>query len=185
MARTPAVTRESISDDQRTSFDEYVAMRGEVPTVGPASVLLNAPEVTKRALELARHLREETSLSPKIRELAMLLTAREKDCQFIWNAHAPGGRKAGLKDELVDNLRDKKELPEMAPDEAAVIGYGREVFRSNRVSQATFDAALAQFGARGLTELTSFFGCYSLLAFNVNAFEVGLPENLTEKPLPV
>ncbi len=56
----------------------------------------------------------------------MLLTAREKDCQFIWNAHAPGGRKAGLKDELIDNLRDKKDLPDLAPDEAAVIAYGRE-----------------------------------------------------------
>ena len=115
----------------------------------------------------------------------MLLTAREKDCQFIWNAHAPGGRKAGLKDELIDNLRDKKELPELAPDEAAMIAYGREVFRSNRVSQGAFDAALAQFGTRGMTELTSFFGCYTMLAFNVNAFEVGLPQNLTEKPLPV
>jgi hypothetical protein len=28
-------------------------------------------------------------------------------------------------------------------------------------------------------------GCYSMLAFNVNAFGVELPDNITEKPLPV
>ena len=28
-------------------------------------------------------------------------------------------------------------------------------------------------------------GCYAMLAFNVNAFGVELPEELTEKPLPV
>ena len=90
-----------------------------------------------------------------------------------------------MKDEIIDRLRDKKDLPGLAADEAALVAYGRELFRSNRVSQSAFDAALAEFGSRGMTELTSLFGCYAMLAFNVNAFEVGLPQNLTEKPLPV
>jgi 4-carboxymuconolactone decarboxylase len=185
MARTPAVTRESVPEDQRATFDEIVQSRGGVPTSGPASVLLNAPEVAKRGLDLARFLREDTSLSPKIRELAMLVTAREKDCQFIWNAHAAHARRAGLQDGIVDNLRDKKNLPRLAPDEDAVVNYGREFFRSHRVSQATFEAALAQFGVHGLTELTNLMGCYALLAFNVNAFGVELPAERTEAPLPI
>ena len=143
MARTPPVTRESIPEEHRASFDEYVKDRGGVPDGGPGSVLLNAPEVAKRALGLAGYLRGETSLSPRIRELAMLVAARENDCQYIWNAHAPAGRRAGLRDELVDALRDKKQLPSPAPDEASLVNYGQEYFRTHRVSQATFDAALA------------------------------------------
>ena len=115
----------------------------------------------------------------------MLTTARELDCQFIWNAHAAAGRTAGLKDATVDNLREKKELADLGPDEAAVVNYGREFFRTHRVSQATFDAALAQFGVRGLTELTNLMGYYALLAFNINAFEVELPAERTEPALPV
>ena len=185
MARIPALTRESIPEDQRAAFDEFVQQRGEVPVSGPAFVLLNAPEVAKRGLELARYMRTDTSLSPRIRELAMLVTAREKDCQFIWNAHAPAGRGAGLRDEIVDNLREKKDLSGLAPDEAAVVDYGREFFRTHRVSQATFDAALAQFGVQGLTELTNLMGCYALLAFNVNAFGVELPTEKSEAALPI
>jgi len=46
------------------------------------------------------------------------------------------------------------------------------------------DVALAQFGVKGLTELTNLMGCYALLAFNVNAFWVELPAEPTET-LPV
>jgi hypothetical protein len=38
---------------------------------------------------------------------------------------------------------------------------------------------------RGLVELTNLLGYYSSLAFNINAFDVGLPDNITESPLPV
>ena len=75
MARTPAVTRESVPEREREAFDAFVAARGEVPATGPGSVMLNAPEVAQRALGLAAYLRTETSLLPRIRELAMLLAA--------------------------------------------------------------------------------------------------------------
>ena len=185
MARVPALSRDNIPEDQRAAFDELVQQRGEVPKVGPGSVMLNAPEVAQRALGLASYLRTDISLPAHIRELGMLVAARENDCQFIWHAHAPVGRKAGLKDEIVDALRDKQEIPGLAPDEAALIAYGQEFFRTRRVSQSTFDAASAQFGVLGLTELNNLMGCYSMLAFNVNAFRVELPADSSEKPLPI
>ena len=185
MARIPALTRESVPESQRATFDELVEQRGGIPTTGPGSVMLNAPEVAQRVLGLALYLRTETTLAPRIRELGMLVAARENDCQFIWNAHAPMARMAGLKDDIVDALRDKKELPGLAPDEDAVVNYGREYFRTRRVSQATFDAALAHFGVLGLTELTNLMGCYAMLAFNVNAFGVELPAERTEEALPI
>ena len=79
MARTPAVTRESVPERERDAFDAFVAARGEIPATGPGSVMLNAPEVAQRALGLAAYLRTETSLSPRIRELAMLLASEGAD----------------------------------------------------------------------------------------------------------
>ena len=90
-----------------------------------------------------------------------------------------------MADDTVDRLRDREELTGLAPDEAAVVDFGREFFRTHRVSSASFEAALAQFGVRGVTELTNLMGFYSLLAFNVNAFEVDLPQERTEPVLPV
>jgi hypothetical protein len=65
------------------------------------------------------------------------------------------------------------------------VNYGREFFRTKRVSQGAFDAVVAQFGVNGTTELTTLMGCYAMLAFNVNAFGVELPDNITEAPLPI
>ena len=115
----------------------------------------------------------------------MLTTARAMDCQFIWNAHAARGRHEGLSDALVEALRDKRPLPPLPADEAAAVHYGMEFFSTHKVSQATFQAALDQFGAQGLTELTTLMGYYALLAFNANAFEIDLPAERTEPVLPI
>ena len=191
MARTPTATISSVPQDQRATFEEVLQMRGGSAGRGPFSPMLNVPEMAKRALHLWHYLRGDgtnessLSLSQKTQELAMIVTAREMDCQFIWNAHSASGRRSGLPDALVDNLRDKKELTGMAPNEAAVVHYGQELFRAHRVSQATFDAALAQFGVRGLAELTNLMGFYATLAFNANAFGMDLPEERTEPVLPI
>ena len=186
MTRISTVTREDVPDDQLEVFDQFVEQRGNVPTTGPFSMMLYAPEMLARGERLRAYLSgEESSLPGNIRWLAILVTAREMDCQFIWHVNIAFGRQSGLSDALVDNLRDKKPLTGLSSQESTVLDYGREFFRTRRVSQGTFDAALGHFGARGLTELTTLMGYYTLLAFNINAFEVGLPEESTETPLPV
>jgi 4-carboxymuconolactone decarboxylase len=68
----------------------------------------------------------------------MLVTARELDCQHIWNAHAASARQASVRYEIVDALREREELPGLAADEAAVVHYGRKFFRTHRVSRGAF-----------------------------------------------
>ena len=115
----------------------------------------------------------------------MLTTARAMDCPYIWNAHVGLGRADGLSDSLVDALRDNKPLPQMPPDEAAVFNFGMELFKSRRVTPATFQAVHDLLGARGLVELTSLMGFYTMLAFNANAVELDPPQESAEAPLPV
>ena len=185
MPRIAPASRNEVPADQREAFDQFVQQRGDIPYTGPLAVMLNAPEMLARGEHLRAYLRGDgSSLSASITELAMLLTARENDCQFIWNAHAAAGRNSGLDNTLVDNLRDKKPLNGLSAEQTIVVEYGREYFRTRRVSQPTFDRALAQFGVRGLAELTTLMGYYALLAFNINAFEM-LPEAGAEPFLPV
>ena len=185
MARLPIATRESVPENQQAAFDEMVQRTGSVPRHGPGSVMVHVPEAGQAANQLSNYLRNESSLPQKIQELAMLVTARELDCQHIWNAHAGSGRRAGLSDALVDALRDKRDLPDPAADEAAVVKYGQEWFRTHHVSRGAFQAAQEQFGSQGLVELTMLMGYYALLAFNCNAFDTDLLPERTEPLLPV
>jgi 4-carboxymuconolactone decarboxylase len=185
MPRIPIPTRESVPQNLRDAFDAAVQGRGGVPRTGPGSIMLNSPEASQRASHLSEYLRRQSTLAQNIQELAMLVTARELDCQYIWNAHAASGRKAGVSSPLVDALRDRQPLPPMNPEETAVVRYGQEFFRTHRVSRGGFQAALEQFGAQGLTELTMLMGYYGMLAFCVNAFDGDLPSERTETILPV
>jgi 4-carboxymuconolactone decarboxylase len=185
VARLPFATREIVPENQRAAFDELVRARGSVPRTGPGSVLMHVPKVFLLEQELSHYLRDDASLPKKVQEWAMLVAARELDCQHIWNAHAASARKAGVPDSAVDALRNREELPPLAPDEAAVVHFGREYFRSHRVSQGTYQAALERFGRQGVVELGIVLGTYSLLALLINSFDTDLPDNRTELLLPV
>jgi 4-carboxymuconolactone decarboxylase len=146
--------------------------------------MIHVPQAHHWATGLNNYLRDHSSLPKKIQELAMLVTARERDCQHIWNAHAASARQAGVPDALVDALRERKDLPKLAPDEAAVVNYGRELFRTHRASRGAFQVVLEQFGRQGAIELTLILGNYNLLALLINAFDTDLPPNRTEPILP-
>ena len=185
MSRLSPATRDSVPQQQMDIFDDIIQGSGSVPANGPGSIMIHVPEANKRASALNQYLRQDSSLPKKIQELAMLVTAREMDCQYVWNAQAASAKAAGLDPALVDALREGTELPDLAPDEQAVINYGQEFYRTHHVSSGGFQAALEQLGKQGLVELTMLMGNYALLAFLVNAFDSGLPPERTETMLPV
>jgi 4-carboxymuconolactone decarboxylase len=185
MARLPIATRASVPENQRSAFDEMVGASGSAPKYGPGSVLAHVPELSKRNTALNQYLRNESSLPKKIQELAMLVTAREMDCQHIWNAHAGSARQAGVPDGLVDSLREYDDLEDLAPDEEAVVNYARAILRTHYASRGAYQAALEQFGTQGLIELTMLIGTYASLALAVNAFDTDLLPERTEPLLPV
>ena len=185
MSRLPAASRETVAEDQREIFDQLVEKLGAVPPRGPGSIMIHVPEAYQWATGLNSTLRNHSSLPKKIQELAMLVTARALDCQYVWNAHAPSAREAGVPDSLVDALREKKEPGKLAPDEAAVVNYAQEWYKNHRVSRGAYQAAQEQFGNRGLVELTLIMGNYSLVATLLNSFDAELPPDRTEPMLPV
>jgi alkylhydroperoxidase family enzyme len=82
MARIPPATRERVREDLRSIFDEVSSGPGGVGN-GPMSVLKYSPEMSRRAIPLFNYVRNDSSLPQKVRELAMLTTARAKDCPYI------------------------------------------------------------------------------------------------------
>lgn len=185
MARIPAATRDMIPEEFHEAFDELTHDTGGAIPGGPGSITIHSPELARRRGRLTAYLRFESTFPRRIQELAILATARALDCPYIWNAHAPAARQAGVSDALVDALRDRQPLPELAPDEAAIVNFCAEFYRNHRVSASTFQLALEQFGVQHLVELTALMGSYAQTAFFLNAFEVELPAERTEPVLPV
>jgi 4-carboxymuconolactone decarboxylase len=184
MARIPLVTRDQIVEKEKPAYDAFMAARANRPNVGPYTLLLHMPEMAQKLEALRLYLRDEASLSQKLQELVMISVAREMGCAFIWYAHAAAARKAGVRDDIVDNIREKRALTNLDPEEQVVVDFTRELLQNRKVSRSTFDAATAKFGQRGVMTLTNLIATYAVLAYNMNTYELEAPAHATEKALP-
>jgi 4-carboxymuconolactone decarboxylase len=183
MARIPLVTREQIAEKEKPAFDAFMASRANRPNVGPYSLLLHMPEMAQRLEALRIYLREEASLPQKLQELVMISVAREMGCAFIWCAHAAAARQAGVRDDIVDGIRERRPLTNLDPEEQVVMDFTRELLQNRKVGRPTFEAATTRFGQRGTMTLTNLIACYAVLAYNMNTYELEAPTHATEKGL--
>jgi 4-carboxymuconolactone decarboxylase len=184
MARISPVTRDAVQPNELAAYDAFSASRGSEPKIGPYSIIAHMPEVAQRLEALRTYLRKEASVSQKLQELVMITVAREMNCGFIWYAHAAPARQAGLRNDIVDNIRDKRTLTGLAPDEETAVKFTRELLQHRKIDKATFDAATAQFGQRGVMTLTNLIACYAVLAYNMNTYELDAPAHASEPALP-
>ena len=184
MARIPVVTRDQIVEKEQPAYDAFMQSRANRPNIGPYSLLLHMPAMAQRLEALRTYLRDEASLPRKLQELVMLSVAREMSCGFIWYAHAAPARQTGVRDDIVDGIRERRPLTNLDPEEQTVVNFTRELLQNRKVSQATFDAATARFGQRGTMTLTNLIACYAVLAYNMNTYELQAPAHPTEKALP-
>jgi 4-carboxymuconolactone decarboxylase len=183
MARIPLVTREQVAENEKSAYDAFMQSRAGRPNIGPYSLLLHMPEMAQKLEALRTCLRDEASLSQKLQELVMISVAREMSCAFIWYAHAAAAKQAGVRADIVDDIRERRPLTNLDPDEQAAVDFTRELLQNRKVSRPTFDAATARFGQRGTMTLTNLIATYAVLAYNMNAYDLEAPAHPTEKAL--
>jgi 4-carboxymuconolactone decarboxylase len=182
MSRYREIAVADMSAAQQRVRDQIIAgRRGRFG--GPFEILIRAPEICGLASTLGEHLRWGTSLPDRLSELAIIMTARFWRAQYEWFAHAPLAEKAGVPAAAIEAIRTGAAPQFAAADEALVHRVCSESFRTQRLSDATFDAAVAALGEQGLVELISIIGYYTLIGNTLNAFQVPLPPGETP-PFP-
>jgi 4-carboxymuconolactone decarboxylase len=174
MSRYREIAVGEMSPAQQRVHDQIVAgRRGRFG--GPFELLIRAPEICGLASQLGEHLRWGTSLPDRLSELAIITTARFWRAQYEWFAHAPLAVKAGVPAEAVEAIRSGGTPHFTAADEVLVWRLCSEIFRTQRLSDASFGEAVAAFGEHGLVELISLIGYYTLIGNTLNVFQVPLP----------
>ena len=179
MPRYRDITPAEMTPAQRRVHDLIVAgRRGRFG--GPFQLLIRAPEICEHVAKLGEHLRWGTSLPDRLSELAIITTARFWRAQYEWFAHAPLAEKAGVPAAAVEAIR-RGETPSFTQkDEALVHRICTELFKTQRLSDASFTEAVASLGETGLIEVIGIIGYYTLIGNTLNVFQVALPEG--EKP---
>jgi 4-carboxymuconolactone decarboxylase len=169
-ARVPLVDKERATPAQLAVWDRIAQSRGRV--AGPFAVLLHSPELARRIAETGHYVRFEGPLTQAERELAIITVARVFDAQYEWAAHAVLARKAGVRDEVIAAIRERRAPAGLTPAEAQVFAYANGLLREHRVSDEAFAALQKRFGLEGLVDLTATIGYYAMIACALNAFGI-------------
>jgi 4-carboxymuconolactone decarboxylase len=177
--RMPPIAPEQYSDAQKKAAAEFAGGRG-YDVRGPFVPLLRSPEVMLRAKAMGDHLRFKSTLAPRLSEMIILITAREWTQQYEWVAHYDIAIKAGLRPEIAAAIADGHRPAGMADDEEAAYDMSVEIQRTKRVSDATWNKALAKFGEQGVIDLLGINGYYTFLAMTLNAARTALPAGVAE-----
>src|SRR5882724_6783406 len=180
MSRYRDISVAEMNAAQKRVHDKIIAgRRGRFG--GPFRLLIRAPEICEHASQLGEHLRWGTSLPDRLSELAIITTARFWRAQYEWYAHAPLAEKAGVPEAAIEAIRTGGTPLFTATDEALVHRLCSEIFRTQRLSDQSFNEAVAGLGEPGLVEVIAIIGYYTLIANTLNVFQVGLPDG---QPLP-
>lgn len=169
--RIPMVTsRSDIQASNEEAFEYILQTRGHVK--GPFGALLHSPDAAIRVGKLGTFVRFESGLSGRVRELAVLTTAREHRCAYEWVYHEPIARERGVSDDAIRAVRERSSVDNLSEEEAIVVRYARDLIERNGVSDSTFSLAKRHFGVERLVELTTTIGYYCMLARVIHAFEI-------------
>jgi 4-carboxymuconolactone decarboxylase len=159
----------------------YEAVRGNRPKlVGPFSVLMHNPPLAAAINQVVDPIRKDGKLEKRLYELIVLITVRHASAAYAWAVHEPLGRAAGLSGDVVDAIKARRTPTFQKADEKAIYDAVTELLESNKVSDATHQALIKQFGLRESIEVIACVGLYCMVGGIINAFEVPTPNG--EKP---
>ena len=127
----------------------------------------------------------EGRIGRRLRQLAILVTARAHDAQYKWTLNEPPARAAGLDAELIDIVRHDRPLAGVDEADAALIQFGREMFGDHNVSAETYARAERAFGVQDLVDIVRLMGERAADAIVLQGFDQQLPEGVEPLlPLP-
>ena len=182
MARVPYVERDALDADGKSIYDRIRRDRN-APEVGlQFRALLHSPKATAHLTSLGAQLRYQSALPEPLKELAIILVAREWDSAIEWTAHAALALKAGVSAAAIEAIRTRRAPQGLLADEQVIARFVHALVRDKNVPDAAFEDARALLGTRGVVDLVltcSYYTAISLAQIALQPeMEPGRPSTL-------
>jgi hypothetical protein len=129
---------------------------------------------------------EPSAIGEELKHFATLIVARHWTQQAIWDLHDEAAIESGLRPEVLEALAAGRRPRDMTEGEEAVYDFSIELQHNRSVSDATYDRMVAQFGERGVAEITRLQGEYTMRSMLMNVARTPLSPGTTAplRPFP-
>jgi 4-carboxymuconolactone decarboxylase len=159
----PRSQRGSLTDDE-----------GRLP--GPFNHMLIDPLVGSAFEQLGTVLRFESPLTPRMRELVILETARSVRSDYEWQAHASAALAIGIAPADLEAIVEGEPAPSLSPEEEIVRSVARAVLVDRALPDELFATASAQLGVTVLYDAVMLAGFYLTVSLVLTTWAIPMPE---------
>ncbi len=154
MARVPYVERDALDAEGQEIYDRIRRDRN-APEVGlQFRALMHMPKAAGFLTSMGAQLRFNGVMPEKLKELAIIIIAREFDSAIEWTAHAVLAARAGIGAQSIEAVRTRKAPAALAGDEQLIARFVLELQRTKQIPDDVFSAARELLGTSGVVDLT-------------------------------
>lgn len=171
MTRIPVLEAEQLNPAQKQIHDKIASgPRGRAAHI--FRLLLNSPGLADTAQQVGAYLRYNSTLSDRVRELAIVTVAAYWKVDYEWRAHAPLAAKAGVPESTLEEFGRGKRPRFADSTDGIVYDYVTAALKQSGIEEAVYDEARRTFDEEQLVDLTAIAGYYTMLATFMNAFDL-------------
>src|SRR4029434_2671287 len=153
MARVPYVTRDELDAEGQEIYDRIRRDRN-APEVGlQFCALLHSPKATGYLTSLGAQLRFQSAMPENLKELAIILVAREWNSAIEWTGHAVLAARAGVSAESIAEIRTGEAPACITRQEQVIARLVHQLLRHKEVPDELFAAADRLLGTQGVVDL--------------------------------
>jgi 4-carboxymuconolactone decarboxylase len=163
-ARLPYLQRKDLDEANQKIFDLLPGRGQDGVLRGPLAFAAYNPGAAKALFDL-HNAAVAGSLNPHVRELAIMVACRETNYSLEWNGHEASALKAGVDPKILEVVRTSAALTGLDEKDAAVIRFGRQMFRDKKMEPATFAKVVELFGRKGAMDMAAVMNTYAVSGF--------------------
>ena len=171
--------REMTEEQRALLFNVVNSARAVTNTTGngPFNTLLRTPEVGELSQQLGNAIRFSSGLSGRLREMATLMAGRAWTSTYEWYAHARYALDEGIDESVVAAIAEHRtpDLDSMPIEDAMVWRVADELLYTRRVTDETYDEALAVLGEQRLLSTATIAAYYEYVSMLLNVDRYPLP----------
>jgi 4-carboxymuconolactone decarboxylase len=120
------------------------------------------------AQKLGEYARFRPAMPPKLRELAIIVTARYWTSHYEWYAHRRAAAQAGLGEDIIKAIANRERPKGLQRDERVVFDFATELLETKQVGDVNFKAARDLLGEQGVVDMIAVMGYYQLVSMLLN-----------------
>jgi alkylhydroperoxidase family enzyme len=178
VARVPYIEKESAAGDVRKLYDSFEKdFSTTVPNMSVPNVfkaLANSPGLAARVYPLADYFMHQSSLSPRVRELAVLMLMKRLNCEYGFVNHLGIAKGVGITQQQIDDIDSYQASSTFNEDDKLVLRYAEDLTMKARIDDDLYRRVEQRLGKSNVLELTTAVSCWNMMGRNLNALQIDL-----------